>query len=177
MFILDSKNYAADRWKSDFLNKISLFNYEFIFPFLIEFYSISCEKFQFIRGTMKNNTSWNFILIFPKHCDIIQKQLNKPVWWNWQTCWTQNPVVAIPCGFDPRHRHQTVQIRTLCLLAKRSDLFIFSHILILTASYECAPAENILSSADAFLYYWAWSLFSLFCFCHSSNSRWFSSTS
>ena len=29
-----------------------------------------------------------------------------PVWWNWQTCWTQNPVVAIPYRFDPDHRHQ-----------------------------------------------------------------------
>ena len=30
-----------------------------------------------------------------------------PVWWNWQTCWTQNPVVAIPYRFDPGHRHQS----------------------------------------------------------------------
>ena len=29
-----------------------------------------------------------------------------PAWWNWQTRGTQNPVVAIPCGFDPRRRHQ-----------------------------------------------------------------------
>ena len=29
-----------------------------------------------------------------------------PAWWNWQTSRTQNPVVAIPCGFDPRRRHQ-----------------------------------------------------------------------
>ena len=28
-----------------------------------------------------------------------------------------------PCGFDPRHRHQTVQIRTQGLLAKGSDFF------------------------------------------------------
>ena len=28
------------------------------------------------------------------------------MWWNWQTRGTQNPVVAIPCGFDPHHRHQ-----------------------------------------------------------------------
>ena len=28
-----------------------------------------------------------------------------PVWWNWQTRRTQNPVVAIPCGFDPHYRH------------------------------------------------------------------------
>ena len=29
-----------------------------------------------------------------------------PVWWNWQTPGTQNPVSARTCGFDPRHRHQ-----------------------------------------------------------------------
>ena len=29
-----------------------------------------------------------------------------PLWWNWQTRWTQNPVVAIPCRFDPDQRHQ-----------------------------------------------------------------------
>ena len=28
-----------------------------------------------------------------------------PVWWNWQTCRTQNPMVAIPYRFDPGHRH------------------------------------------------------------------------
>ena len=28
-----------------------------------------------------------------------------PVWWNWQTPGTQNPVYASTCGFDPRHRH------------------------------------------------------------------------
>ena len=24
----------------------------------------------------------------------------------WQTMWTQNPLVVIPCGFDPHHRHK-----------------------------------------------------------------------
>ena len=28
-----------------------------------------------------------------------------PVWWNWQTWWTQNPLVAIPCRFESGHRH------------------------------------------------------------------------
>ena len=27
----------------------------------------------------------------------------------WQTMWTQNPLVVIPCGFDPHHRHKTPQ--------------------------------------------------------------------
>ena len=31
-----------------------------------------------------------------------------PVCWNWQTRWTQNPLPAMACGFDPRHRHHNV---------------------------------------------------------------------
>jgi hypothetical protein len=30
-----------------------------------------------------------------------------PVWWNWQTRRTQNPVGATPCGFNSHHRHHT----------------------------------------------------------------------
>ena len=33
----------------------------------------------------------------------------KPVCWNRQTRWTQNPLVAIPCGFKSRHRHQKIR--------------------------------------------------------------------
>ena len=29
--------------------------------------------------------------------------------WNWQTRRTQNPLVAIPCGFDPRHRQKEME--------------------------------------------------------------------
>ena len=43
------------------------------------------------------------------------------MWWNWQTCWTQNPVVATPYRFDPDHRHQ--QKRNFCL-SKVPFLFI-----------------------------------------------------
>src|SRR5215469_12672165 len=28
-----------------------------------------------------------------------------PAWRNWQTRWTQNPVAARPCGFEPLRRH------------------------------------------------------------------------
>ena len=44
-------------------------------------------------------------MIFSKKDVILFKHFNLPVWWNWQTRGTQNPVVAIPCGFDPHHRH------------------------------------------------------------------------
>ena len=42
-----------------------------------------------------------------------------PVCWNWQTRRTQNPLVAIPCGFDPRHRHQTNIIQTASFLFEK----------------------------------------------------------
>ena len=28
-----------------------------------------------------------------------------PAWRNWQTRWTQNPVIARSCGFEPLRRH------------------------------------------------------------------------
>ena len=31
---------------------------------------------------------------------------NKPAGRNWQTFWTQNPVLATGCGFDPRRLHE-----------------------------------------------------------------------
>ena len=34
--------------------------------------------------------------------------------WNWQTRRTQNPLVAIPCGFDPRHRHNKKIVVPYC---------------------------------------------------------------
>ena len=34
-----------------------------------------------------------------------------PLWWNWQTRGTQNPVVAIPCRFDPDQRHHNKKDR------------------------------------------------------------------
>ena len=40
-----------------------------------------------------------------KTAETIIIELHLPVWWNWQTRWTQNPVVVIPYRFDPDHRH------------------------------------------------------------------------
>src|SRR5881392_456035 len=31
--------------------------------------------------------------------------LHQPAWRNWQTRWTQNPVLARVCGFEPLRRH------------------------------------------------------------------------
>src|SRR5438094_6294957 len=35
-------------------------------------------------------------------CSLIP---SPPAWRNWQTRWTQNPVLARVCGFDPLRRH------------------------------------------------------------------------
>ena len=45
------------------------------------------------------------------------------VWWNWQTWRTQNPLIAISCGFKSRYRHQ---IRTMVLIWKPSCFFYCS---------------------------------------------------
>ena len=50
-----------------------------------------------------------------------------PVWWNWQTRGTQNPVVAIPCRFDPDQRHHRkdgqgfLRVRLFCGAAVNGD--------------------------------------------------------
>ncbi len=38
-----------------------------------------------------------------------------PLWRNWQTRWTQNPVVATPCGFDSHRRHRKSSIMMILL--------------------------------------------------------------
>ena len=37
-----------------------------------------------------------------------------PTWRNWQTRWTQNPVTARSCGFDPLRRHQQTLVFCSC---------------------------------------------------------------
>ena len=50
-----------------------------------------------------------------------------PLWWNWQTRGTQNPVVAIPCRFDPDQRHHRkdgqgfILVRLFCGAAVNGD--------------------------------------------------------
>src|SRR6266496_2503412 len=37
--------------------------------------------------------------------------LKKPAWRNWQTRWTQNPVIARSCGFEPLRRQVLLGLR------------------------------------------------------------------
>lgn len=51
-----------------------------------------------------------------------------PVWWNWQTRWTQNPVVAIPYRFDPDHRHHVAaSLLARCFSCEKQRRFIGCH--------------------------------------------------
>ena len=34
--------------------------------------------------------------------------LRQPAWRNWQTRWTQNPVIARSCGFEPLRRQSVL---------------------------------------------------------------------
>jgi hypothetical protein len=34
--------------------------------------------------------------------------LRQPAWRNWQTRWTQNPVIARSCGFEPLRRQSAL---------------------------------------------------------------------
>src|SRR5215475_8160337 len=36
--------------------------------------------------------------------DFVTSGFLSPAWRNWQTRWTQNPVAARPCGFEPLRR-------------------------------------------------------------------------
>src|SRR5438876_952652 len=36
--------------------------------------------------------------------EIVVSQFASPAWRNWQTRWTQNPVIARSCGFEPLRR-------------------------------------------------------------------------
>src|SRR5215469_10447510 len=40
--------------------------------------------------------------------------LTSPAWRNWQTRWTQNPVAARPCGFEPLRRQDRQVFGFLC---------------------------------------------------------------
>ena len=65
------------------------------------------------------------VLHFSKKYAILHMLLNKPEWWNWQTCWTQNPVVATPCGFDPRFRHHNwTPVLIQCVSKRVSSFFL-----------------------------------------------------
>ncbi len=73
-----------------------------------------------------------------------------PKWWNWQTRWTQNPVVAIPCGFDSRLRHHTNYIIDDSSREQKSRLFLYNRLLnniggiILTEIFKALSEESRL---------------------------------
>jgi hypothetical protein len=46
--------------------------------------------------------------------DFVASEFPAPAWRNWQTRWTQNPVIARSCGFEPLRRQSSARVaRTL----------------------------------------------------------------
>src|SRR5438045_6677801 len=57
------------------------------------------SQFNLIRG-------WKKAALFHLHParQVRNGSLRQPAWRNWQTRWTQNPVIARSCGFEPLRR-------------------------------------------------------------------------
>lgn len=70
-----------------------------------------------------------------------------PVWWNWQTRWTQNPVVAIPYRFDPDHRHhdRASNIKLALFLCKKSDCLLYPP--LMPVAFAAALSSLFLSAS------------------------------
>src|SRR5436189_3528709 len=49
---------------------------------------------------------------------VVASQFPTPAWRNWQTRWTQNPVIARSCGFEPLRRQTSLGIG--CLRGRQS---------------------------------------------------------
>ena len=104
------------------------------------------------------------LTVFLKYDIIFQRlkiaQFYRQMWWNWQTRWTQNPVVVIPCGFDSHHLHQSApplysngnvgtQGGLLCYkyqkisrIIKKHQLKVSQKIVTPTENITCMPLYN-----------------------------------
>ena len=81
----------------------------------------------------------HFGLQIPKSIlEHLSPQAPMPVWWNWQTPGTQNPVSARTCGFDPRHRHHP---ESLVFTGLSGLFYAFSEVEFRCACL-CSPAES-----------------------------------
>jgi hypothetical protein len=54
--------------------------------------------------------------------DFVPSEFSAPAWRNWQTRWTQNPVAARPCGFEPLRRQVALNVGRWTLGVKRVSL-------------------------------------------------------
>src|SRR5437870_6952858 len=60
--------------------------------------------------------------------------LNSPAWRNWQTRWTQNPVIARSCGFEPLRRQSFLEHCALDLAYSTFDDTQFFRFTLLASS-------------------------------------------
>ncbi len=51
-------------------------------------------------------------LQFPFANWSFDSKMHEPLWRNWQTRWTQNPVLVTECRFDPDRRHRSTYFRS-----------------------------------------------------------------
>ena len=87
----------------------------------------------------------HFGLQIPKSIlEHLSPQAPMPVWWNWQTPGTQNPVSARTCGFDPRHRHHLKVPKALILLGFRDFLCSFPK-MVHVCLKRCKTGKNRVS--------------------------------
>src|SRR5438034_1190453 len=55
--------------------------------------------------------------------DFVASEFPAPAWRNWQTRWTQNPVIARSCGFEPLRRHARLQFQRDASAALENNVF------------------------------------------------------
>ena len=79
-----------------------------------------------------------------------------PVCWNWQTRWTQNPLPAMACGFDPRHRHHLLSsffnIDPLALLASFCMGYWFVTVKVSLAGHRYATRFDVVVTVNGIEY-------------------------
>jgi hypothetical protein len=56
--------------------------------------------------------------------DFVASDFSWPAWRNWQTRWTQNPVAARSCGFEPLRR------QTLFFIGKTRGKLLFTRLFL-----------------------------------------------
>src|SRR5437773_12546611 len=83
--------------------------------------------------------------------DFVASEFPAPAWRNWQTRWTQNPVIARSCGFEPLRRQilghwgSTLPARAQINPAGTKRDITFQMTIFSTASYEISERYGELS--------------------------------
>src|SRR6266568_1647498 len=60
-------------------------------------------------GCAEDSALYSGMIELMRECRILSLQFSSPAWRNWQTRWTQNPVIARSCGFEPLRRQSLIR--------------------------------------------------------------------